>query len=77
MGNYNKASYQEPAFGVVAADSQGLDVENRVSKRPRVQFGEPFSKELEPDLQFSPAFNANVRHTLFDSLAPVHVLGAA
>ena len=61
----------------MAADSQGLDVEDRVSKRPRVQFGEPFSKELEFDLQFSPAFNANVRHTLFDSLAPVHALGAA
>ena len=61
----------------MAADSQGLDVENRVSKRPRVQFGEPFSKELEPDLQFPPAFNANVRHTLFNSLAPVHALGAA
>ena len=51
----------------MAADLQGLGVENRVSKRPRAQFGEPFSKELEPDLQFS----------LFDSLAPVHALGAA
>ena len=61
----------------MAADSQGLDVEIHVSKRPRVQFGEPLSKELEPDLQFLPAFNADVRHTLFDSLAPVHALRAA
>ena len=52
-------------------------VQFRVSKRPRVQFGEPLSKELEPDLQFLPAFNADVRHTLFDSLAPVHALRAA
>jgi hypothetical protein len=75
VGKYNKGSYKEPAFKFVAAESQGLDLENR--KRPRVQFGEPFSKEFEPDLQFSPALNANVRHTLFDSLAPEHVLGAA